>query len=59
MKITPILQVLGAVFGNVQLRRTRRLFRLSAGDHEWLGTTLSNVLTRAAIDAQGATCARP
>ena len=59
MKITPILQVLGAVFGNVQLRRTRRMFRLSAGNHEWLGTTLSNVLTRAAIDAQGATCARP
>ena len=59
MKIAPILQVLGAVFGNVQLRHTRRLFRLSAGDHEWLGTTLSNVLTRAAIDAQGATCARP
>ena len=58
MKITPILQVLGAVFGNVQLRRTRRMFRLSAGNHEWLGTTLSNVLTRAAIDAQGATCAR-
>ena len=59
MKIAPILQVLGAVFGNVQLRRTRRMFRLSAGNHEWLGTTLSNVLTRAAIDAQGATCARP
>lgn len=59
MKITPILQVLGAVFGPVQLRGGCRRFRLTAGNHEWLGTTLSNVLTRAAIDAQGATCARP
>jgi len=59
MKITPILQVLGAVFGSVQLKGNCRGFRLSAGSHEWLGTTLSNVLTRAAIDAQGVTCARP
>lgn len=56
MKIAPILQVLDAVFGRVQLRRTRRMFRLSAGGHEWLGTTLSNVFTRALIEAQGVSC---
>lgn len=58
MKIAPILQVLGAVFGSVQLRRTRRMFRLSAGNHEWLGISLSNVLTRALIEAQGVTCTK-
>lgn len=58
MKITPILQVLGAVFGRVHLRRNRHVFRLTAGDHEWLGTSMPNVLTRALIEAQGATCAR-
>jgi hypothetical protein len=58
MKIAPILQVLGAVFGSVQLRRTSRMFRLSAGNHEWLGTSMPNVLTRALIEAQGVTCTK-
>lgn len=59
MKIAPVLRILGVIFGPVQLRRTRRMFRLTAGGHEWLGTTLSNVLTHALIEAQGATCAKP
>lgn len=58
MKIAPILQVLGAVFGSVQLRGNCRGFRLTAGNHEWLGTSMPNVLTRALIEAQGATCTR-
>lgn len=56
MKIANVLQVLDAVFGCVQLRRTRRMFRLSAGGHEWSGTTLSNVFTRALVEAQRMSC---
>lgn len=53
MPISQILLVLTNIFGPVRLTRSQRVYSLSAGNLEWMGTSIRSVFQNALLEAQG------